>query len=465
MGGTMKSKIQWFVPLFVLIILCGCGAFFWSRSKNPGEPSVVSSGSAESAVFTNSATSVKESRLENDYIRIWPHDIYNGIPKWSQENLNGTDKKEVNIKNLSMVLWLNNDWIYYTCHNGVYRAPVDPKKKTSFKLSKKELLFKTQEIKFSDIFKSERSAENQYTYADTFVTDDYLFYSKDDFENYVTRYYRYDFKSGKSTEVFSREGISNGLGVIGDASTMLPVICGNYFFVEGEEGIHRISLDTLEKKQIFSGDELEIYSVVEYDEAIYFCGKAADFNEKVVQVDDSRQNIIKYDPEKEEAAYVVTEKVFREILEPQLTTLGANAKEFYYAINLLDTYQDRLYCSLIIANNEELLSGKEVLLSAAFTDLERWELEETLMQYCLAHGMKTGSYGGGKGSTSIITINDGKVLFCISTGEKVEDPQSGIGYYYKQDYVVYDLKTGDFKPYAEDGSRQALGTLWSLSFY
>lgn len=109
----MKSKIQWIFLLFVLVTLCSCGGTSsseQSKIQHEKKPQTVN------AIFKNSETSVKTNRLENDFIRIWPNYVSFSEPLiWMQENVDGTEKKELALENISYVLWLTNDWIYYSC--------------------------------------------------------------------------------------------------------------------------------------------------------------------------------------------------------------------------------------------------------------------------------------------------------------------------------------------------------------
>lgn len=68
----MKSKIQWILMLFVLVTLCSCGVTHLSEQ---GEMQLQKKqqdvNETVDAIFKNSETSVKENRLENDFVRVW----------------------------------------------------------------------------------------------------------------------------------------------------------------------------------------------------------------------------------------------------------------------------------------------------------------------------------------------------------------------------------------------------------
>lgn len=418
----MKSKIQWILlSLFVLVTLCSCGTYPSEQSEIQHQKKPQAVNTAVDAIFKNSATSEKENRLENDFIRVWPKNIQSDESHiWMQENLDGIEKKTLDIENLSCVLWLTNDWIYYSCeekgdNQSVYRASIDYKEEVIYDTSGKELLFelKTDDETIQDTF---------------FVTDTYVFYSQFDEDSEISTYYQYDMETGKSTETFTFKTDYEGFEakMIQNNCTNLPLILENSFFLSSDIGIYRIDFDTLKTKKICTGKELDIESMAVHEGAVYFCGKMDGKKDGIAKVKYSSNSILKYDGKNEEITSVLTDSELQNILEQieNATDIELIDENCYYNINAPYTYKDRLYIEVHTEAGAKAFtqtSGKNVLLSAPFTNLDEWKMESALTKYCLEQGMGDESLGG-KGSTQIEEIYDGKVLFTIATG--VEGPSS-----------------------------------------
>lgn len=445
----MKSKIQWILLLFVSLTLCSCGGLPSSeQSELQHQKKQQAVNATVDAIFKNSETSVKENRLENDFVRVWPKDIpFDTSHIWMQENLDGTGKKELDIENMSCVLWLTNDWIYYSCgekddNQSVYRVPIDHKEEVTYDISGKELLF---EVK--------TDGEN---IQDTFlVTDTYIFYSQYDEDSEISTYYRYDMETRKSTEAFTLEADGVGLEaeLIQNECTNLPVILEASFFLSSDVGIYRVYFDTLETKKICAGKELDIRNMVEHEGAVYFCAKMDGKKDGIASVEYSCHSILKYDAKNEEITCVLTDSELKNVLEQieneaDIELVGGNC---YYNINAPYTYKDRLYIQIHTeagAKAHTQTSGKNVLLSAPFTNLDQWEIENVLAKYCLEQGMGDESLDA-KGAM-IEEVCEGKVLFTIVTGveESLSPYQSLVR---DQDFhAIYDIDTGEIEK-LEDG--------------
>ena len=449
----MKSKIQWILLLFVLVTLCSCGGISPSEHnevQHEKKPQTVNA--TVNTIFKNSETSIKENRLENDFIRIWPN--YVSLlepPIWMQENVDGTEKKELALENISCVLWLTNDWIYYSCgekddNQRVFRVPIIHKEEVTYDTVEKELLF---EIKTDD----------EYIQNTFFVTDTYIFYSRFDEDSEISTYYRYDIATGESTEVFTLESDDVGLEaeLIQNECTNLPVTLESSFFLSSDVGIYRVYFDTLEMKTICTGENLDIENMAEHEGAVYFCGEIDGRKNDIAKIEWSSNNILKYDGKSEEITSVLTNTDLEEILEQIENTSDIDLidENCYYCINAPYTYKDRLYIQVHTEAGARAFtqtSGKNVLLSAPFTNLEQWEMENNLTKYCLEQGM--GDESPGTTVAAVIgEVYDGKALVAIVN--EVEEPSSPSqnsqnleGY-----SAIYNIDTGEIEKLEDEDYR------------
>lgn len=313
----MRFKVQWMiVSVFALAALCGCGQSPSKQSVIQHEERMQSAPAPVDAIFKNSETSVKKNRLENDFIRVWPDKTRSGESQvWMQENPDGTGKKTIGLEHVSCVLWLTNDWIYYSCerndNHDVYRVPIGHKEEVSYDISGQERLFEMQ-TDGEDI---------QDTF---FVTDTYIFYSQFDENSEISTYYRYDMETGKSTEVFTLEAGDEGIEaeMIQNKCTNLPVMLENSFFLSNDTGIWRVYFDTLEKKRICVGAELDIEDMAGHEGAVYFCGEIDGERDGVAKVKYSGNCLLKYDGKKEEITPVLTDRELKNVLEQIQTAAG-----------------------------------------------------------------------------------------------------------------------------------------------
>lgn len=369
-----------------------------------------------------------------------------------QEKLDGTGKRTLDIENVSCVLWLTNDWIYYSCgkkneDQSVYRVPIVHKEEVTYDISGKELLFefKTDGRDIRDTF---------------FVTDTYIFYSQFDEDSGVSTYYRYDMETGKSIEVFTLEVDDVGYEAImlQNDCTNLPVILESSFFMSSDDGIYRVYFDTLETKKICTGKELDIAKMAEHEGAVYFCAKMDGKKNGVAKVEDSNNSILKYDGKSEEITTVLTDSELKNALEQieNAADIELIDENGYHGINALYMYKDRLYIQV-----HTYASKEYVLLSAPFTNPDQWEMESALTEYCLEQGMGDESLGV-QGETVIEEVYDGKVLFNIVTGVEVplSPYQSSVTY---QGYsAVYNIDTGEIEKLEDEDYRicQYYYSLW-----
>lgn len=450
----MKSKIKRIVLVFVMAALCGCGASQSRQSEIQHADRMQSAPPAVDAVFKNSEASAKENRLENDFIRVWAENLrFDESSVWMQENLDGTEKKTMDIEHVSCVLWLTNDWVYYSCeengHQSVYRVPAVHKEGAAYDISGRERLFevKTDGEDIRDAF---------------FVTDTYIFYSRFDEDSEMSTYYRYDMEAGTSTEAFTLEADDAGVEaeMIQNECTNLPVMLENSFFLSSDTGIWRVYFDTLEKKRICAGKELVIGDMAEHEGAVYFCGTIDGGKDGVAKVGYSGQSLLKYDGKSEEITSVLTDRELKNVLEQVQNTAGTELidENCYYTINAPYTYKNRLYIQVHTEAGAKAYtqkSGKNVLLSASFDNLGQWEIETALTGYCLEQGMGDEARGV-NGASVIEEVCDGKVLFSVTTG--VEEPASPFlsSVKFQGYYAVYNIDTGEIEKLA-DGDHRICG--------
>ena len=440
----MKKIINGVLPLLLLITLCSCGTL-------PSEQSTTQDvDTTSNAIFKNSETSAKENRLNNDFIRIWPSDASDESIIWMQENMDGTGKKSIDIDDLSYVLWVTNDWLYYSCgetgdSQSVFRVPVERKEDVTYDTARKEPLFELL-----------TDGEIRETF---FVTDDFIFYSQFDEDSELSTYYRYDLETGKSTKAFTLESGYEGLEaeMMQNKCTNLPIILEDSFFIIHDDGIYRVSFDTLEKEKICTGEDLHISGMAEHEGTVYFCGsKIAGEKNGVTQVEYSSTSISKYEGKNGEITTVLSDSELKKVLKQieKANDINLIDKNCYYNINDLYTYKDRLYIQIHTEAGSGAYtqtSGKNVLLSAPFTNPDQWELESALTKYCLEQGMGNESLGV-RGAAWIRELYNGKVLFMIATG--IEETYPSISSVKYQGYdAIYDIDTGKIEKLDDEDYR------------
>lgn len=488
----MKQKIIFILPVLVLIICCGCYFYFGTGDKPSKAPSTENIPleipsdepfSTISAIFKNSRTSEKKNRLENDYIRLWKRETWKVSDMWLQENLDGTAKTELRslwgnentLWNHSDILWLTNDWIYfyYMQYNNkrreddyiVCRLPVENNDGvTTYQTEANEILFSAK----------------YFSRRDFLVTDSYIFYG--DFLSGALVdesicYYRYDFKTKKSEQLFRMdfvEDTSQRSGIYNETPTNLPVTLNNAFFIVATGGLYMVPFDTLEPVKIYSGkitngkylyiDDSSISHetdnlLVAYENDLYFTGTGTE--------------IMKYDGDSGEVSCVLSKEQLWGALDEMKLWDEDTSSGIYSVIEGFRIQDGRLYINatgygekMSLDNRGVYSTDREVLLSANVSNLNAWKLEDALADYILDNATCSYIYYWSRDSRweqqylpetllenetqntlsrecYIFDMGDGKYLvsyFAFNHKKKL-DGRDGIGR-----EVLYDVGTGKILP-------------------
>ena len=453
----MKQKIIFIMCVVFLAGLCSCGVNSNENSQTPEEVSEIVTGSAITAIFKNSESTVKKARLENDYVRIWEKNVPSG--KWVQENLDGTNRITIDLKEEDIdILWLTNDWLYYTIYyakkdndvenvvgnSAVYRVPLIQDAVPMYDLKNKEALVQTENFVASP--------------TEFMVTDSYMFYTdiSKDGDNIT---YQYDFETKKSVAVLENEYYN----ILIDEVTQMPLTIGNTLFAYRDTSvfhndlrIYRISMDDpLEKKSIYSeksGDERG-------------CSPAAFvMNNCLYFVNMDCNSIMKYDGDSEEVTCVVDDNTLQNIVE-ELKLIDGDGYNVERNIKAIHVWDNKLYINLDIEwlSKEIAVDGeykgqkikvehyRDLLLFSDSEDLEQWTMEERLQDYVTQNSMhliysEADSNGYIKSSNtqdSVVTIwmlFENKVFFEILQNEKYT-------------VMIYDVETGEVERMNSDDYR------------
>lgn len=483
----MKYKAWIFLQLLVMVICCSCGPTAMQTESAGDLPegdamaatdyAMAATESAmtatKSAVFMNSGTSVKETRLANDFIRVWEHES-----GWMQENLDGRNRRKIDRilepegkESFDDVEWLTNDWIYYITYweddgmdcERIYRAPVEyDTGEAVINESKREKLFQGDCV------------EN------FMVTASYIFYSAlgTKGEEY---YYRYDLETGKKEKVFSfqlysePENYPKSLEVIYQYDSIscradLPVVTEESFFLierkgkEEQQSLYRVSLETLERRKIADvPSNPGMQFALEQDGTIYFWQEVAMENGEGENIKYAG-SLWQYDEEQDEIIPVLDREDLQKIVL-SLNLWEEDAKEIWGDINRMYIDDSKMYLQVNLYWYQEELAedgmlegemiergySRGVLLSADFPDLGDWKLEKGLADYFLEHmehRKRNGEWGG-----YISYSCQEEVLI-----EEVKDGQVLFAYDYRNDgdrrsIALYDLATGEVQQLPETDYR------------
>lgn len=452
----MKCKAIYMIgSLLVLMsaLLCSCGVNSTKDNKTLEKDVEVATGSAVTAVFKNSETTVKKEAFANDHFRIFRSDTEDDECVSMMENLDRTGRTQVDVE-IWDALWLTNDWLYYYDYtegydpsdDNVYRVPLDYTKEPVYDLKNKEKLFQSSGVVGGDSF---------------FVTDAAVFcikISKFDYSNGSMKYkdglvssavYRYDLQSGETIKLLEVEEVADCC-FLTDITTDMPILCGEYFFLEANGKIYRVSVDTLDVKEVYQFDDVG-YNILDScvnGNMVYFISSAG---------------ILKYSPDMETVVNVLDNTALKNKLD-DMELCDENASEISYSLDAISVWNDKIYLNVEVewSSMETIAEGKEkgkktwvyfyrdVLLSAPLDNLNQWKLEDTLVDYLRDNAPKAFFYDTirilpaklEKKDTiainaHIIYIHDNEVLFYISNAKNCsdEDAEFQLG--------IYSLDTED----------------------
>lgn len=458
-----KRKQKGFLVCVLCYLLCCCGC--QTEKGNVTEEGTMllpkDTTIPVSAAFQNSESTAKARRFENDFVRIWrsePNIYYdeNGTvdsPCTWQENLDGTGREMIDQEEGSYLLWLTDDWCYYSVHDDkkdrdiLYRATVDNENVPIFNMEQAEQLFSVKNLCRLDFV----------------VTDHCILYSEYD-EEYGTAnvFYQYDFKTKEITRAFAlKKGAE--VRVMQKFASYVPVTLENTFFVlENSRNLYRVSFDTWKKKKIYSGKLTNHDFMVEYNGAVYFVP--------------GKDQILKYDGSSGEISCVLDQETFQNILE-KMNLWEENGIDKDGEMGALYTFQDRLYMVVDLSwyQKERVSDGpakgkvvkcehsRQILISTELTDLGQWELEKKLMDYISEHAAQDLCWRNASEKTAlyrveqlahIYFIDRGVVLFDINTDAPAVRLEEVFF-----DMMSYDMTSGEIKK-LDDMDYRNLYTRW-----
>ena len=254
----MIRKVFITLSMLMVVILAGCDTKH--KQDTITEDSAVSEKGVVvlpepavgiSAQFTNSDSSVKKNRYENDYIRIFYDEDYEGM----QENLDGTGRVPANLGEDaidSTSIWLTNDWLYSVVYNEsddtdmICRTSVNENAEPMYDNNDKEVLMKLKE---------------EQEVVDLMVMVPYVFYSYHDDNEGTTTFCCYHLENKTYFLAFTLEG--NYFVVYNKTDGVLPVVIDNHFYLMGDGkddpdeetddttgGLYRVSFDTWEVEKV-----------------------------------------------------------------------------------------------------------------------------------------------------------------------------------------------------------------------
>lgn len=466
----MKHKICLLIAVFAVVTCCGCsvGADQNDRPKDnkdnitensttvettaPSESAASSGDDISSVVFMNSETSVKEKRLENDFIRIW----CKSYTRWDLctvvENLDGSSRQEFDEEEFAgRELWLTNDWFYYVDsdfdQDTVCRVPISyKKKKAKIHINKREKLFVGRDFDGISIL----------------IADSYMIYTDYDLKKNKETYYRYDFETKEVSELFD---IPDDTQIVENAENGLPMIFQNSFFITSTKGddrsVYSVSLDTLEKRVIQS-DDTEINSDEEYYGYYLPSGEMTECNGAVYFAPGGSQ-VMRYEGKAEAPNCVLEEQSLQQIMESwnlwdEKTSHLRGKITHIYACN------NRLYLILFTEWDQKekvrdgagkgkrikRIYGRHILMSADFSDLDQWKLEKPFTKYVWKHAKNNKVYSEEDhtyyciADCTIRRMGGGEILFWLDSVSEEE------GTVKTEKTVLYDLAAGKIQTLDDD---------------
>lgn len=370
---VMKHKICFLVAVFAAVTCFGCSAGVNQNNVSNDMPAVL---------FKNSEKTTKEKRLENDYIRIWCKSITRGVFCTVVENLDGSNRQEFEGDEFAgRELWLTNDWFYYymdgpkLSQDTIYRAPI------SYENNKAEIHFKKREKLFEG-----KDLDGQ----NVLITDSCIIYCDYDDQKTTSTYYQYDLETKEVSELFD---IPDEAPIVENVENGLPMIFQNSFFITttgaGDRSVYSVSLDTLEKRVLQENvpkekpeSDMDYYlpneGMTEYGGAVYFAPEG--------------NQVMRYEGENEPPGCVLSEQSLHQIMDTW--NLWENkASHLQGTITHVYACNGRLYLIVYAEWDQKEKVGdrkekiikrnysRDILISAAFSNLDQWELEETFTNY------------------------------------------------------------------------------------
>lgn len=435
----------------ILAGLTGCGAV------NTTEVSVASGTVSGSAVeLPDADQNVKKSRYANsDNVyssSFWSDTDEEDLSILLQMKPDGTVVDKIEIEDLSDVLWVNDEWIYYRTDNhkskeALCRIPIEKTDSGDrLRVEEKEKLFEIDGEIADELV----------------VTEDSIFY--DCLDDGWANLCRYDFDSGESVVLLEdKESLILFHGTDEEYRDIWPVMAGDKLIIrtqeeEAMEGLdiemYTLDLKSSELKNFYSGPStswLDIFT--QSGDNIFF------------MPDKKRQQIYRFDGQKTECMLKEDELV-EKMSELNLSVEGK------ISITEIFSYKDRLYFCVTLESDQDrpnMINDVSSLLSAPVDDLTQIRNEEKVTDYLrnetngiFLYEDSHGKIRKGKNAKQVKDISkffyyftgpmDFRVVFnrkVILQGRNYSSQHSGVSYtsfdYASFDYAVYDLGTGEIE--------------------
>lgn len=436
----------------ILAGLTGCG------SANTAEVSVTSGAVSGSAVeLPNTDKDVEMASADRDVAgnRYANSDnMYNVNSLWSdtdeeyypilvQLKPDGSVVDKIEIEDLLDVLWVNDEWIYYTTETDegkeeLCRIPIEKADSgNKLKVEEKEKLFEVDGEIADDLV----------------VTNTSIFYDCSD-GIAEDKLCRYDLDSGESVVLLEDEDVDSLILFNGNDEyhrELWPVMVGDNLIVRTQQGgvcdgLYTLNLESSELKNFYSGlSDSWLDSIAQSGDNIFFVP------------DKKRQQIYRFDGQKTECVLKKGELV-EKMSELDLSVEGK------ISIVEIFSYKDRLYFFVTLElesdpNRPYMINEVSSLLSAPVDNVTQMRHEEKLTDYLRNETNFIFLYDDSQGkiekwkstkkvqeSTDFLTgpmdstvILDRKIML---QGRNYSSKLSGVAWI-SFDYAVYDLETGE----------------------
>ena len=336
--------------------------------------------------------------LENDDNRYGIGYNNDGDPFLRQTRLDGSHKKKIEIKDIYFLLWVTNEWVYYTVYpesgdekETLYRIPI---KKTE---QGDSLLLKKKEVVITE----------NYLDSNLYVTDTYIIYCTWD-DKYKNRIYKLDLRTKEKKALLTAKDDEDEeeyeiYYMWEDGVKKFPLMKSGKLFVCDQDKVWLLDPETEKVKQLASGDWFR-HEVQQGK--IWFFGD---------------ESIYWYDEKKEEAVCVLWQEKLRELLV-QEGILGNKQSKGNVEIYAEWYYQGRFYLEVYWYDKK---LETDVLLSFSLQNPEDIRNERTASDFIRKYNEKEYCYD------EVYEVKDGKML--MNFWAKEEDEEDF--------YAVFDLDT------------------------
>lgn len=333
--------------------------------------------------------------------------------------------KKIGIKDINEVVWVTNEWVYYTKDNGnaasLWRIPIKKTEKADkLKVSEKEKLISMDDI-------------GVYVY----ISDSYIIFLGREKGNKIASLFKYEINDKKYTKLFNMD-MEYGNILYGED---YPFIIDGMLFIYDDCNVYKLNPDTGESKKIYQSlskdNELDfgLYDNIISGDCLYF--------------KDDGNNLYRYNVNADKAKCIISSDSFEKAME-KLNLCGKKSTEVHYYLNSFYIYNGKMYfvADAFWDETDNKIFGKSVLveyeyghvlLSAPLDDIFKIQCVEDVRNF-FDGNTKWDTYEEEQRYYSHkdmdIDFLDGKIVLDISVGEG-------------DLFAVYNLDTGKIKEIGE----------------